>query len=253
MAQIPGDRLASPPEQPESEPGARAVAWTGGDVMLVLLAGLGFGFIVTVALLVGLTASGIDLPNTAQVGLASIAIYLAVLVAGWLFALKRRDATLEDAGFKWVGWGPVVLAIPLFIGLMVLTYLILITVDSFVGGVPTAQEQVVPAGTTLELLDLVWLLLAGAIAAPIAEEFFFRGLVFRYLRARRGLMAATLVSAALFAVLHLTPLLMPALFVFGIVQALMVHRFDSLYPAIVLHALNNSVLLLAVYGTLSAT
>lgn len=248
MAQMPGRDVAPAPESGERP----KVPWTGWDVMLVLLAGLGFGFVVTVSILIGVSAAGIDLSATIQVGLASVAIYSAVAIAGWLFALKRRNATLEDAGFKWVGWGPVLLAIPLLVVLMLLTAAILLGIDALFGGVPSAREQVAPEGTTLELLDLVWLLLAGSLAAPIAEEFFFRGLVFRYLRVRSGLALAVFGSAALFAVLHLTPQLMPALFVFGIVQALVVHRFDSLYPAILLHALNNSVLLLAVYGALAA-
>jgi hypothetical protein len=62
---------------------------------------------------------------------------------------------------------------------------------------------------------------------------------------------AVLVSSALFAVFHFTPVLMPALFVFGIVQAWLVQRFDSLYPAILLHAINNGVLMVAVYLSLS--
>jgi hypothetical protein len=218
---------------------------------MVFLTAVGFGILSIAALFLAFRAMDISFSTTITIGIASVAIYGTVMISGWVFVIKRRGATPAEVGFKWVGIGPILAAIPVVIGLMIVTAVILQGIQELFGGVPSAQDQVAPDRASLVVGDLVWLLLAGSVAAPIAEEFFFRGLLFRYLRARGSLKRAVLVSSALFAVFHFTPVLMPALFVFGIVQAWLVQRFDSLYPAILLHAINNGVLMVAVYLSLS--
>ncbi|HXF35813.1 MAG TPA: CPBP family intramembrane glutamic endopeptidase [Actinomycetota bacterium] len=46
---------------------------------------------------------------------------------------------------------------------------------------------------------------SALVVAPVAEEFFFRGLLFTAARARTGTVPATLASAALFGVVHFAP------------------------------------------------
>ena len=240
-----------PPSAPVEEPDRRvgAPGWTAGDLGLVFGLSVGFGVFAIAALFIAFGAAGLRFSEVTTVGIASVVIYGAVLVSGWLLVLKRRRIAAGEVGFKWVGIGPVLLAVPMVIGVMIVTAIILTLVQMLVGGVPSVREQVAPGGDSLRGVDLAWLLLAGSLAAPIAEEFFFRGLLYRYLRARRGVTSAVLLSSALFAVFHFIPPLMPALFVFGIVLALLVERFDSLYPSILLHALNNGGVMVAVYLT----
>lgn len=248
----------APPPPPPAAPHAPvatdmkpdAVPWSGWDLVLTLVVGLAVGAGLTVvgfALLGGLFE---DAP-TAQVSFAGVMVYAGMAFCGWGIALKRRHATLADAGFRWVGIAPILLAIPLAVGLMLATGVVIWATDTLIGGVPTAQEQVAPVGTTLTRADLYWLLLVGAVAAPVVEEFFFRGLLFNYLRARAGLWVSIVGSSALFAVMHFVPPLIPALVVFGAIQALVVHRLKSLYPAILLHAINNWILLVGVYSYLN--
>lgn len=78
------------------------------------------------------------------------------------------------------------------------------------------------------------------VAAPIAEELFFRGLVHGSLR-RFGVPVATVVSAAFFAVVHVVPAAFPILFVVGVVLALLYERTGSLLPGILVHACLNSL------------
>lgn len=218
--------------------------------MLVLVVGLAIGAGLTIVSFIVLGRLVED-STTAQVSLAGVMVYAGIAFTGWGIALSRRNATFADAGFRWVGIAPVLLAIPLVLGLMFATGLVIWATDILIGGVPSAQEQVAPVGTTLTRADLYWLLLAGAVAAPVVEEFFFRGLLFPYLRARTGLWLAVGLSSSLFAVMHFVPPLIPALLVFGAIQALVVHRLKSLYPAILLHAINNWVLLVGVYTYLN--
>lgn len=185
--------------------------------------------------------------SPAQVSLAGVMIYVGVAFAGWAIALRRRGATFADAGFRWAGGGPLLVAIPVVGGLVIVTFAVLSLTDLLIGGVPTAQDQVAPGDTTLTRADLYWLLLVGAIAAPVVEEFFFRGLLFPYLRARSALWLAVFLSSALFAVMHFVPPLIPALLAFGAVEALVFQRYKSLYPAMLVHGINNAFLLVGVY------
>lgn len=225
--------------------------WTGRDLAITLLAGGGLGLFLTVLFLLPLQNAGTQLRPAAVLLITSLLVYGPLCLLGWYFALKRNGASPADAGLRWVGWGPVLLMIPGAIGLIIVTGLLSALIGQLLGAVPTAQEQVIPGQRTLPTWDLVALVVAGAIAAPSAEEFLFRGLLYRYLRSRRSVQAAVLISSLVFAIAHFTPILIPVLFVFGIAEALVAERYESLYPAMALHALNNGALFVALYLTLN--
>ncbi|MBK9709988.1 MAG: CPBP family intramembrane metalloprotease [Kouleothrix sp.] len=99
-------------------------------------------------------------------------------------------------------------------------------------------------------------LVGAAVLAPIGEEVLFRGYVFNAIRqtfgARRwGVALAYALSALLFAGVHslevsqgLVGLLVPLL-VIGLLFAWAMHYTGSLIPAIIAHAINNGVALVA--------
>ncbi|MEA2517341.1 MAG: protease family protein [Actinomycetota bacterium] len=227
------------------------MAWTGRDLAITLLAGGGLGLFLTVLFLLPLQNAGTQLRPAAVLLITSLLVYGPLCLLGWYFALKRNGASPADAGLRWVGWGPVLLMIPGAIGLIIVTGLLSALISQLLGDVPTAQEQVIPGQSTLPTWDLVALVVAGAVAAPFAEEFLFRGLLYRYLRSRRSVQTAVLISSLIFAIAHFTPILIPVLFVFGIAEALVAERYESLYPAMALHALNNGALFVALYLTLN--
>jgi hypothetical protein len=78
------------------------------------------------------------------------------------------------------------------------------------------------------------------VGAPVGEELFFRGLVHGSLR-RLGVPVATLLSAAVFAGVHLVPAAFPVLFVVGVILALLYEVTGSLIPGIVVHMLINAL------------
>ncbi|MGH2981799.1 MAG: lysostaphin resistance A-like protein, partial [Solirubrobacterales bacterium] len=89
----------------------------------------------------------------------------------------------------------------------------------------------------------VVLLIVGI--APVAEEVFFRGMLFGGLRRRLPTIAAALISAAVFGALHAPTGVstVPPLIAFGFVLALLYERTGSLGPPIVAHAINNALAL----------
>lgn len=95
-------------------------------------------------------------------------------------------------------------------------------------------------------LNLILLILAFVVIAPITEEIIFRGLIFGFIKDKLGLIAALFISSAIFGLLH--PGHHLSSFVMGLAFALLYHRTKSIAVPIVLHMVWNA---LATYGLLS--
>ena len=92
----------------------------------------------------------------------------------------------------------------------------------------------------------------AAVAAPVCEEVFFRGMVYRFMKSRWPLRAAVVGSALLFGLAHFNGragslMLLPVFTFMGIILALLYERTGSLGPSILLHGLNNAVLTIVVF------
>ena len=79
------------------------------------------------------------------------------------------------------------------------------------------------------------MLVTGAVLVAVVEELFFRGILYGAMRHKAGPAIAAIGSSALFAVAHVIPITMPALFVVGLILARVYERKQSLWPAIVAH------------------
>ena len=233
----------------EVEPSPPAVKWRGRDLVWGAVLGLVLGVVVMIPVAAFFARDGGD-PPFALFGMVGLVIYACLFLTTWWIAIKKRGATLRDAGFRPVPLVTLLKMVPVTVGMMILTA-VLVTISSQVfGEVPTAQDQVVGDATSLSFSDFLWIMAVAALGAPIAEEFLFRGMLFRLLRTRMKLVAAVALSAVLFAVLHFIPALVPALLGMGVVLALVADRYDSLYPAMLVHALNNGIAVIAIYAAL---
>lgn len=90
-------------------------------------------------------------------------------------------------------------------------------------------------------LGVVLVILVVAIAAPIIEELFFRGLVMRSIEKRLGPAWAIVLSGLVFGATHFELLQLPALAGFGMVLGYLAWRTDRLGPSIVAHMAFNGV------------
>jgi uncharacterized protein len=81
--------------------------------------------------------------------------------------------------------------------------------------------------------------------APVSEEVFFRGFMYGGLRSRLPVWAAAAISGAIFGLLHYTDpdslTVVPQLALLGVVLAWLYERTGSLWPAIILHVINNAI------------
>ncbi|URZ17068.1 CPBP family intramembrane glutamic endopeptidase [Clostridium felsineum] len=81
--------------------------------------------------------------------------------------------------------------------------------------------------------------LGTVVAAPIVEEFIFRGILFRRLYSKFGIIIGILLSSLIFFLLHFT--INFIIFFLGMALAILTYKYKSLVPAICLHALNNCI------------
>ena len=105
-------------------------------------------------------------------------------------------------------------------------------------GDTTNPQQALVDGAMGGGWTLVGLVVFGGLAVPFAEELFFRGVVYSALR-RYGPVLATLASAALFGIAHGVSVVLVVAFLLGVVNAVLVERSGSIWPAVLAHATNN--------------
>ncbi len=115
----------------------------------------------------------------------------------------------------------------------------------------TPENPVLPLclqGDTIFAKMLLFILVG--IAAPFFEEIFFRCVLFTSLRARWGVKAAVIISAAIFASIHPLPVQFLPIFVLGVAFATLMYERGSLVSSMVAHSIQNSgVFLLLLVAT----
>ena len=221
----------------QTEASYPSVPWSPRDVWLGLAI---FGLLMVAIIPLALLARSRSLELNQ--GLAISLGELLLLVPVWTLALRKYGAgwdTLGLRGFKTEMLG-------LGCGLMLLSLAFNLVYSLFLGlfGL-RIQPDLVPI---LAQLSSPWfLLIGGAIVAPVVEEIFFRGFVFAGLRPRYGWQKSAVISSALFAAIHLVPTAIIPIFILGYIFAYLYHRSNSIWPAIVMHAATNTLALGTAY------
>lgn len=112
-----------------------------------------------------------------------------------------------------------------------------------------AIQQLDPSYRTIEMLEtasrhpgfILGALALTVILAPICEELLFRGLVFNALKRRFGVVTGVLVSGLVFCLAHGSILALPAIWLMGVILAIVYHRTGSLWVSIIAHSTNNLI------------
>jgi uncharacterized protein len=241
-----------PPPPPAARAGAvdapageRPVRWGFGDAIIGwVVAQIGgfvaFGIVVAVT---GVDADSTDDLSLGWIAVAQVGLWAGLLGVPWFAAHVKGNGLVRDFGLRFrrldpavgsaVGLGTQFILIPLL-------YLPIFTLFDV-----TSEELEEPArGLTdraTDPLGVILLVLIVGLAAPVIEEIFYRGLVFRSLENRFGVWPAIVGSAVIFGASHFQGLQLPALTALGIVLAYVTHRTGRLGPAIVAHMAFNLV------------
>lgn len=174
---------------------------------------------------------------------------VAIIFAIHLVLLRKRglvwrDVGLVPASFKTLLVG--LLAGVLLAGAMeAIERLAGISLGNLVTGL------IAPDGFTWPAYLSVLLLIG--IATPVAEELFFRGVIFNWMRTRWRPSVAITLNAALFGIIHLYyPL--PYIVLVGLLGAVFAYAFErsrNIWLPIALHAGHNSAVVTAIYLSLA--
>lgn len=163
-------------------------------------------------------------------------LYLPLVV--WAIIVARRHRIDLRAMFRrprigrfwWVVLGLTVAQFAFSIGASAITAALF---PDFVAGAEVSTE----AGFGVVAISLV-------VLPPLVEELVFRGMLLERWTVKWRLGIAIVVQAIAFGVLHVDPV---GAGLFGVVMAVMYLRTRTLWVPIVMHALNNGVVLLAVF------
>jgi ABC-2 type transport system permease protein len=154
---------------------------------------------------------------------------LTYLLMRWVYARSRTQDVPRIFG---AGSKPLLgVAAGLVTGAMATAYLYAIDAGGWLEDAAQQKDAIANLGW--------WAFPLAVIAAPIFEEFIFRGLIFGGLRRSFSLWPAALVSAGLFAIMHPALSLVPV-FVMGAAAALVYDRTRSLLAPMLLHAVYNA-------------
>lgn len=92
------------------------------------------------------------------------------------------------------------------------------------------------------ILQNRWGYFVVGLLAPLAEEMVFRGAVLKaLLQWKENPWVGIVISAVLFALIHMNPAQMPHAFLIGLLLGWMYYRTDSIVPGVVYHWVNNTV------------
>lgn len=125
-------------------------------------------------------------------------------------------------------------------GVLAVVLSILVTVVTvLLTGPPSDLQKDYRAASSGGPVFLVLTLFAGAVLTPLGEELLFRGVIAHALM-RWGAPIAVPVSAAIFALAHGIDYVLPVAFVIGLIAALLFRATGSIWPGVVVHAINNT-------------
>jgi membrane protease YdiL (CAAX protease family) len=210
--------------------------WRLLDIGFVFVAGLVGSILVAAAI----TAAGIDplspLPFSLIFGGQSAASFLVM----WTLSRSRGSGSLAaDVGLIVRGsdwWGvPAGMALQVVIAVVTAPLIIWLFPDG-------APEQGIAeiAAESQSVIDQLSVFIAVAVAAPLIEEMLFRGMLLSWLARRMRSWVAIVVSAAVFAGVHLLDpnaiAVVPGLFLLGVVLAWVAVRKGDLSLPIAIHS-----------------
>ncbi len=181
------------------------------------------------------------LPGPAEaVAYLAIAIEVLALVAGVYFgAVRPRRMSWSSFGLGRVPRRWLVVGVVIGLAAVPLTALIATGLQELMGKSVTSPQLRFLAPGGFSWAGFLYILALGGVAVPFAEELLFRGLIYRWLRARWGLWPGVLASALLFGAVHVIVEVALGAFLVGIALALVLEYSRSLWAAVVLHVAFN--------------
>lgn len=181
-------------------------------------------------------------PIIIQIIVQESLILFIVLLFAVLRGLRPADLGLRGTPLYWflAGIGLSVVALPVRVAAGLIVHFALGGTLENVSGVDSAALFPLVAHPAWTGAPIV---LLGGVLVPLTEEIVFRGVLYGWLRKHMGVPLALLVSAVAFGSIHSGVATAVAAGIMGLILAVSYEYSKSLWVPVVLHALNNTVLL----------
>ena len=235
---------ATPPAEPPARPlqDLSVPLWAPFAAALIALVGM---TLIQFLLLAGIDVAGGDtqeLVDSNTAGIALTAVFDVLLVVCSIAIVWRLTGRPSPAQFA-LRPAPVVRSVCWILGTFVAVWIAgaIITVAF---GKPEDQDLVTELRGEESVLALGGFGLMTCVLARLAEEFFFRGFLFRVLAERLNAGWGVVIAGGIFGLVHLPGGSLEGVIVLGTLGAmlcLMVYYTASLLPCIIMHASFNSL------------
>lgn len=242
MTVLDGSRMGSGEGPPPLSDRARALR-----VLAVSLAAFAAATTVSVpaALILGTATRPPQARTPGEILLLTLVTGSVLLTVLALLGRRLLRLTPADLGMRPASGPTLAFAAAAGIGLWIASIAANIVQISLFGAHP--QALVVSFGAHQGLGALAIDLLAGSVTAPVAEEIFYRGLLFGGLLRPLGLWPAAAISSLAFAASHGLGVIIP-ISVLGVGLALVYWRTATIVAPIVTHMVVNAISLLLLFA-----
>jgi membrane protease YdiL (CAAX protease family) len=225
------------------------------ELALYLIAGLGLYFLASLPVIFLLDGdfSNMSIGVTAGIGMLNAA---SLVGAVYLVGVRRGRISWSGLGFHPISLKPewIVVAVLVSFALLPVRGLIGAAVEWIVrGNLDSLQVRgnVLFAGAELSLGNFLIAMLTIGILVPIAEELYFRGLLFRWFQLRMRFWPAVFLSSLLFGLAHYDSLaVIISSFILGFANAIAMARTKSIWVSIIMHMITNGTAVFLMYAVL---
>ena len=255
MTDLPAGVAPAPSEPAASEPAPAAAPRRGAWLELVAYLVVGFGLFLLASFALSRLFPQITIvASTALYG----ANFLCFAGTAYVLGVRRQHLTWADFGLKPFSARHLLLALVLAAAVLPLRGAAAVAAEALTGrlsagGLADVQRRldiIAPAGPLP--LNFALTLLGAGLLAPVAEELFFRGLIYGWFRSRFSVWPAVILSSTIFALGHIDSIgVVASSFILGLLLALIVERSRSLWLSILVHAANNSLAVVLLYVALA--
>jgi membrane protease YdiL (CAAX protease family) len=229
--------------------------WTDDDIAAVSLSGCISTIVLSFVWLgyylkgQGLTQSLIEGSGEKSAGVTiglMVASVLALTSSAYFFAIKKHPQGWKSVGLRpstrsWLIASAIIGALFMPVNILIVT-----TVQRILA-VPVLDFSSETTGESIPIPEFLAVFVLVVIIVPIAEEIFFRGIIYKWLRRRAGFLIGLLVSSITFGTLHFAAPSIAAISVLGVLCALVYELSDSLWTAVTIHAMNNFLAIVLAY------
>lgn len=159
----------------------------------------------------------------------------------YFIAIKPKKLFWEEVGlqrFPKTYWGAIIgWTIVLIIGSILLSF-----VFELLFQIGTDNSKTESLQKKLSAINFMVAFVSAAIISPIYEEIFYRGFLYRWFRSKYGIFIGMFVSSFIFMIVHIPTFnSLPYTFLAGLIFAWTYEKTNSVYPAMIIHALFNGL------------